>query len=92
MGLEKHVDNVIEEGNHLLSLCCTWDNGLKVNNALTAFDIMKILDGSGEFGPTRYNSDTKEIEFGVVKDFYKGYDYLKYCLRFKAGLISKEDW
>lgn len=89
MGLEKYVDMAIEKKNVLLGADYCWRNGLKVDNALKATEIMAILDETGVFGPTRYNPGTTEIEFGVYKDFYKGDDYLEYRRKYKAFLDEK---
>lgn len=71
MGLEKHVNLVLMDSG-LVEHLWFWNVGLFVPDPEDAEVIMRVLDGSGEFGPTRYNKITKEIEFAYHKKFCKG--------------------
>ena len=70
MGLEKHVDRVIQDNQWELPFPCEyyWDNGLVVKEADEARAIMRLLDDSGQFGPTFYNNKTQRIIFAPYKD------------------------
>jgi hypothetical protein len=84
MGLERHVDKVIEEYDPEYRLAYYWSNGMNVANKAVAIVLMEALDASGEFGPTRYNPDKGIIEFGTQRFWFKGTDkeYHEYCKNF----------
>ena len=69
MGLESHVNRVIEEKDISLIKYLCWNRGLNVSNKEIAKRIMSILDDSGEFGKTRYDENSKRIYFGIYKTF-----------------------
>jgi len=95
MGLETHVDRVLKEAGINRDFYY-WRNGLniEVSPAIetqnVAAKIMKLLDESGEFGPTRYNKGTKKIEFGVFNSFFSGEEteYNQYRKDFKNWLVD----
>ena len=90
MGLEKHVNRVIEEADSDLLNHCYWLKGDLVVNANASKRIMRILDASDEFGPTR-NNGLGRIEFGSYHQFYPDESFLnsaEYWDRFKAGLVD----
>jgi hypothetical protein len=72
-GLEKHIDEIIENINPDLRSVYQWNNGMEIVESPleeTAFDLMDILDTSGEFGPTRFNPETQKIEFGPMEQYW----------------------
>jgi len=87
MGLEKHVDRILSEAK--LAGSYFWCNGLSTSEK-DAKKIMKVLDDTEEFGPTRYNKKTGRIEFGVVEEFYTGSDYNNYSKDFKNWIVDSE--
>jgi hypothetical protein len=99
MGLESHVDRVLmnyfsSKVWHKLFKKYHWNKGdLLVDCEGTANRIMKVLDESQGFGPLRYDPVAKKIEFGVhhwiITDELK---YQKYCDRFKAWEIDRDDY
>jgi len=89
MGLESHVDGVLREAK--LAGIYFWCDGLTTDEK-SAKKIMKVLDDSGEFGPTRYNKQIGKIEFGVVEQFYVGslLAYDSYYRDFKNWIVDAE--
>jgi hypothetical protein len=91
MGLESHVDRVLMEKRLMKGNDYRWENGLKPigfgskTSRDVAERIMKVLDRSDEFGPTRYNEKKNEIEFGTFSEYFDGdlSDYAQYCEDFK---------
>lgn len=74
MGLESHVDEVIERDAPHLRSFYFWRRGLKAMSEDTARQIAKVLDESGEFGETtiKFRSDQEvSIEFETHPDFQK---------------------
>lgn len=90
IGLERHVNKVIERADPDLLDQYYWHGGsLFVVTADVAERIMRILDASGEFGPTRYNVGA--IEFGEYCDFYPEQAvlcYAEYWDKFKSGSVD----
>ena len=95
MGLESHVDRVLKEQG-IPTDVYYWRNGLNIWADLAwlreqaAKIIMEALDSSGQFGPTRYNEETRKIEFGVFCDFFPGEksEYNQYREDFKNWLVD----
>ena len=94
MGLESHVDTIlqkkkIERGKHY-----EWNRGLIIlgNTELNAERVMQTLDESGEFGPTRFNRSKSRVEFGLFSTFFDGdsVQYEQYRKNFKQWLVNKE--
>ena len=75
MGLQVHIDRIVHESG--IDVEYNWFDGLNTN-AEDALAIMKVLDDSHEFGPTRYNVDEERIEFGWVKALFSYEDYENY--------------
>jgi len=103
MGLQNHVDDVIREKGCAYLYFYEWKDNHMVINAdlnevgtkLVVDEIMTILDGSGGFGPTRYDPQSRKIEFGVHSMFFpskNGLEYQKYCDDFKRFKIDKKDY
>jgi hypothetical protein len=69
MGLESHVNRVIEEKDISLYKYLCWNGGLYVSDKEIAEKIMTIQDDSGEFGKTRYDENSKRIYFEIYKTF-----------------------
>lgn len=98
MGLETHVDRVLKKAGVEQAYLYSWSNGLRLESPTpmqrehAAERIMKILDKSGEFGPTRYNRKTDKIEFGVFSNFFSEtfVEYNQYCEDFKNWIIDRE--
>jgi len=99
MGLESHVDAALREAGVKQANLYYWSYGLRIEQPtsigkkFTAKRIMKILDESRQFGPTRYNEKTNKIEFGVFGSFFPGGDsakYDQYCKDFKNWLVDSE--
>jgi hypothetical protein len=98
MGLETHVDRILMEKRLLRGNDYRWENGLKPMGFASTIPediakrIMKVLDRSDEFGPTRYNKRTNKIEFGVVVEFFSGKltEYGQYRKDFKNWLVDRE--
>lgn len=69
MGLEAHVDAVIEQDDRELRGLYYWSDGLTVldKDPATAKRIMQVLDNSGEFGLTWFDLDTGKISFDEFK-------------------------
>ena len=90
MGFESHVDRVLEDAK-IVRWLYEWNDGMIVEDNVDAEIIMDILDNSGEFGPSRYNKETKKIEFGVHDSFAEDMgiiDYKTYCEKFKNFEIN----
>ena len=98
MGLESHVDRILMEKRLLTGNDYRWENGLKPMGfgSTTSEDIakriMKVLDRSDEFGPTRYNKETNKIEFGLFVEFFPGtlVEYDQYREDFKNCIVDRE--
>jgi hypothetical protein len=89
VGLESHVNEILTAVG---VRDYYWSTGLNIDKEKAAQKIIKILDDSGEFGPTRYNKETKKIEFGVFRYFFSGSlaKYDQYCKDFKNWLVNVE--
>ena len=95
MGLESHVDRVLKEEG-IPTDVYYWRNGLNISSDShwlrenIARIIMKALDASNQFGPTRYNKETRKIEFGVFGDFFSGEknEYTQYREDFKNWKVD----
>lgn len=95
-GLQSHVRSVIEENAPELVDKLDWTSqGLFIEDKRIANEIMEILDSSGEFGPTRYNPETRIIEFGVFRDYFvpskKYRTYGEHVEGWKSGEIKTAD-
>jgi hypothetical protein len=71
MGLESHVDRIIDEERPSLRSLYYWSHGLNVANEKVAREIIFVLDASDQFGPARYNKKTGKIEFGNHRTFFR---------------------
>jgi hypothetical protein len=96
MGLESHADRILKDAG-INREVYYWRNVLNtIGSSLTreniALEIMKILDRSKEFGPTRYDKQTGKIEFGTFLDFFEGnsVEYEQYSWNFKSWLVDRE--
>lgn len=93
MGLERHVDEIIEEVNPFLKARYCWDGGLRCEEK-DAKEIMKVLDECQEFGDTRYENG--KIYFDVHPQFFPSLeDYRKLIKKDKChcgfkGLKNQE--
>jgi hypothetical protein len=82
MGLERHVNRVLEERaphlNPVPGRSYGWEYGALFAHEDDAEEIMEALDASGEFGPTRFVPDQAGvslfgvIEFGLYVDYFEG--------------------
>jgi len=98
MGLESHVDRVLTNAGIGRGYNYYWSDGLRILDSPErtikkgAKKIMRLLDLSGEFGPTRYDEETNKIEFGLFSDFFDGdlAEYKRYFRSFKKGLVDKK--
>ncbi len=92
MGLENHVDQVIEKVDDTVKDMYSWSNGLNTTPE-SAELIMTVLNRSNEFGPTRYNHKTGKIEFGVHESFFNQIQsfctYQNYCEAFKIFEVDR---
>ena len=69
-----------------------WENGnLIVDDEETANEIIGSLNVRGEFGPMRYDDETKTIEFGVVEMYYDNTytPYYQYYSNFINGEVAE---
>lgn len=92
MGLESHITRSLqrEKSGFVEGEDYWFSNGLTTEDAKTAFDISKILDETGEFGPTRVKrvvhsdgSANFKVEFGIHKQFmHPGKNYDDYVIQF----------
>jgi len=88
MGLESHV-NFALKGNKTVEGKFHWDNGLFVEDEETANEIIQSLHIRGEFGPMRYDKETKTIEFGALEMYYDNTytPYYQYYSNFINGEV-----
>jgi len=61
MGLESHVNRVIDEAAPELRREYAWGDGLRVKGLTAAKKICKILDDSGEFGRLEIHEEPHKL-------------------------------
>jgi len=90
VGLESHVDRILEEAG-IPKGWYHWSNGMNIvgvdhaSEKEKAEKIMEILDRSDELGPTRFDAETRKIDFGTHRSFFKSEKrYQIYVRNFKA--------
>jgi len=88
MGLESYVNFALRD-NKKVKGKFSWDNGLKVEDEEIANEIIDILHVRGEFGPMRWDEQTKTIEFGIIEMYYDNTytPYYQYYSNFINGKI-----
>jgi len=87
MGLESYVTSILNTHKQFKGKF-QWDNGnLLVDNGDVADEIIQTLHIRGEFGPMRFDSACKKIEFGEVEFYYKNtyVPYFQYYDSFIGG-------